>query len=88
MYLPLSSSYCDNPILVCLILYSDNQMLSQNILAMPLRVLKYRHEFVEKSSFDLDFVSEELKPLVAAKEEPEILEQFERRVARIPGEWP
>jgi hypothetical protein len=31
-------------------------------------------------------VREELQPLAAAKEEPEILEQFENRVRRILGE--
>ena len=37
------------------------------------------------SSLDLKFVCEELQPLVAAKDQPEILEQLERRIARIPG---
>lgn len=37
---------------------------------------------------DLILVREELQPLVAAKEEPDILDQLERRVARIFGELP
>jgi len=37
---------------------------------------------------DLDLVREELQPLVTAKEEPEIFEQFELRVTRILGERP
>lgn len=37
---------------------------------------------------DLDLVREELRPLVTAKEEPEILVQFERRVTRIIGPQP
>lgn len=40
------------------------------------------------SRLDLDLVREELQPLVAAKEEPEILEQLERRIARILGAKP
>ena len=40
------------------------------------------------SQLDLVLVREELQPLVAAKEEPEILDQFERRVARILGPQP
>jgi hypothetical protein len=35
---------------------------------------------------DLTLVRDELQPLAAAKEEPEILEQFENRVRRILGE--
>lgn len=37
---------------------------------------------------DLDLVRKELQPLVTAKEEPEIFEQFELRVMRILGERP
>jgi hypothetical protein len=37
---------------------------------------------------DLDLVREELQPLVAAKEEPEILQQLERRIERILGPQP
>ena len=40
------------------------------------------------SRLDLNIVREELQPLVAAKEEPEILEQLERRIARILGAQP
>lgn len=36
----------------------------------------------------LDLVREELQPLVAAKDEPEILQQLERRIARILGPKP
>lgn len=37
---------------------------------------------------DLDLVRQELQPLVVAKEEPEILEQFEIRITRILGASP
>jgi len=37
---------------------------------------------------DLNLVREELQPLVDAKEEPEILEQLERRIKRILGVQP
>jgi hypothetical protein len=37
---------------------------------------------------DLDLVREELQPLVMAKEEPGILEQFELRITRILGSQP
>lgn len=40
------------------------------------------------SRLDLRFVREQLPPLVAAKEEPEIMEQLERRIARILGAQP
>ncbi|MFN2334142.1 MAG: hypothetical protein ABR550_06925 [Wenzhouxiangellaceae bacterium] len=40
------------------------------------------------SRLDLDFVREQLQPLAAAKDEPEILEQLERRIARILGAQP
>ncbi len=38
------------------------------------------------SQLNLDLVHEELQPLVAAKEEPGILDQFEQRIARILGD--
>ncbi|MGD9584013.1 MAG: nucleotidyl transferase AbiEii/AbiGii toxin family protein [Lysobacterales bacterium] len=37
---------------------------------------------------DLNLVREQLQPLVAAKQEPEILAQLERRIARILGAQP
>ena len=37
------------------------------------------------SRLDLNMVREELQPLVAAKEEPEILEQLELRITRVLG---
>jgi len=40
------------------------------------------------SRLDLNIVREELQPLVAAKEEPEILEHLELRIARIIGAQP
>lgn len=40
------------------------------------------------SQVELELVREELRPLVAAKEEPEILQHLERRIARILGPQP
>ena len=40
------------------------------------------------SRLDLDFVREQLQPLAVAKDEPEILEQLERRITRILGAQP
>jgi len=37
---------------------------------------------------NLGLVREELQPLVAAKKEPEILQQLERRIERILGAQP